>query len=78
MLPTNITDRVIRQYISKTRKPYTGLLGSSSSTHFYKLPYVGYFSKAAQYRIRQLCKHYRDNIFGVKDPVPIQRLQSLW
>ena len=34
MLSTNIIDRVIRQYINKTRKPYTGVLGSSPSTHF--------------------------------------------
>ena len=61
-----------------------------TSTHFYKLPYVGRFSKIAQTKLRQLLKHYCKadldvklafstfklrNMFSVKDSVP-QGLRS--
>ena len=52
-----------------------------TSTHFYKLPHVGRFSKIAQTKLRQLLKHYCKadfklrNMFSVKDSV-MQGLRS--
>ena len=42
---------------------------------FLQITFCRLLSKAAQYKISQLCKHYRNNIFGVNDPVP-KRLRS--
>ena len=72
--------------------PLNGQIDSPNSgkTHFYKLPYVGRFSKIAQTKLRKLLKRYCKadldvklvfstfklrNMFSVKDSVP-QSLRS--
>ena len=82
-----IVEKVIRQYINKTQTP-SNIPASppSNSTHFLKLPYVGPFSRVTQNRLHKLLKCCCNNLdvkltfssfqicnmFGVKDPVPIE------
>ena len=93
--PSWVIDKIIHRYLSKKMNPsLTGRDASSNSgktsTHFYKLPYVGRFSEIAQTKLRQLLKHYckadldvklvfstfkLKNMFSVKDSVP-QGLRS--
>ena len=90
-----VIDKIIHRYLSKKINPsLTGQNASSNSgktsTHFYKVPYVGQFSKIAQTKLRQLIKRYCKadldiklvfstfklrNMFSVKDSVP-QGLRS--
>ena len=93
--PSWVIDKIIHRYLSKKMNPsLTGRDASSNSgktsTHFYKLSYVGRFSEIAQTKLRQLLKHYCKadldiklvfstfklrNMFSVKDSVP-QGLRS--
>ena len=93
--PSWVIDKIIHRYLSKKMNPsLTGQNVSSNSgktsTHFYKVPYVGQFSKIAQTKLRQLIKPYckadldfklvfstfkLGNMFSVKDSVP-QGLRS--
>ena len=88
--PSRVIDKITYRYLSKKMNPsQTGQNASSNSgktsTHFYKLPYVGRFSKIAQTKLRQLIKRYCKadldvtlvfskfklrNMFSVKDSVP--------
>ena len=88
--PIWVIDKIIHSYVSKKinvhpANVWTGPLSSDgTSTHFYKLSYVGRFSKVAHIKLRQLLKHYCKtdldkkvsfstfkvrNIFSVKDSV---------
>ena len=93
--PSWVIDKIIHRYLSKKMNP--SLIGQNASsnsgktsTHFYKVPYVGQFSKIAQTKLRQLIKRYCKadldiklvfstfklrNMFSVKDSVP-QGLRS--
>ena len=93
--PLALSIEVIHRHLSKKMNPsQTGQNAScntgNTSTHFYKLPYVGRFSKIAQTKLRQLIKRYCKadldvklvfstfklrNMFSVKDSVP-QGLRS--
>ena len=58
-----VIDKIIHRYLSRKMSPsQTGQNASSNSgktsTHFYKLPYVGWFSKIARNKLRQLLKRY--------------------
>ena len=88
--PSWVIDKIIHRYLSKKMNPsLTGQDASSNSgktsTHFYKLRYVGRFSEIAQTKLRQLLKHYCKadldiklvfstfklrNMFSMKDSVP--------
>ena len=62
-LPSWVIDKSIHRNLSKKMNPSLNGRDASSnsgktSTHFYKLPYVGRFSKIAQTKLRQLLKHY--------------------
>ena len=61
--PLALSIEVIHRHLSKKMNPsQTGQNAScntgNTSTHFYKLPYVGRFSKIAQTELRQLIKRY--------------------
>ena len=90
--PSWVIDKIIHSYVSKKMNPSNGQIDSPSSgkTHFYKLPYVGQFSKIVQTKLRKLLKRYCKadldvklvfstfklrNMFSVKDLVP-QSLRS--
>ena len=90
--PSWVIDKIIHSYVSKKMNPSNGQIDSPNSgkTHFYKLPYVGRFSKIAQTKLRKLLKRYCKadldvklvfstfklrNMFSVKDSVP-QSLRS--
>ena len=90
--PSWVIDKIIHSYVSKKMNPLNGQIDSpySGKTHFYKLPYVGRFSKIAQTKLRKLLKRYCKadldvklvfstfklrNMFSVKDSVP-QSLRS--
>ena len=54
--PSRVIDEITHRYLSKKMNPsQTGQNASSNSgktsTHFYKLPYVGRFSKIAQTKL---------------------------
>ena len=87
--PSWVIDKIIYRYLSKKMNPpLTGQNASSNSgktsSHSYKLPYVGRFSKITQTKLRQLLKRYCKadldvklvfstfklrNMFSVKDSV---------
>ena len=90
--PSWVIDKIIHSYVSKKMNPSNGQIDSPNSgkSHFYKLPYVGRFSKIAQTKLRKLLKRYCKadldvklvfsmfklrNMFSVKDTVP-QSLRS--
>ena len=61
--PSWVIDKSIHRYLSKKMNPsLTGPNASSNSgktsTHFYKLPYVGRFSKIAKTKLREVIKRY--------------------
>ena len=90
-----VIDKIIHRYLSEKMNPSQTRQNASpnsrkTSTHFYKLPYVGRFFKIAQTKLRQLFKHYCKadldvklvfstfklrNMFSVKDSLP-QGLRS--
>ena len=58
--PSWVIDKIIHSYVSKKMNPSNGQIDSPNSgkTHFYKLPYVGRFSKIAQTKLRKLLRRY--------------------
>ena len=86
LFPLQVIERVTRQYITKALSPQDLQVSASSSTYtqYFKLPYIGPFSRVTQNRIKSYCKRYcRDldirlafssfkvrSIFGAKDPIP--------
>ena len=56
-------------------RPSTGVEQPELPRHYYKIPYIGYFSGVAQRRARKLIKLVNStfeikNLFNVKDPLP--------
>ena len=59
-MPLNMHRKNFLSYVSKKMNPTNVQIDSPNSdkTHFYKLPYVGWFSKIAQTKLRKLLKRY--------------------
>ena len=81
----HLIEKIINRYITRTqsnRHP-RGSLPTSSSTFYFKLPYIGHFSAITQKKIRHFIKRYCNdldiklvfssfkigNLLGVRDPV---------
>jgi hypothetical protein len=91
--PSHIIDKVSQQYLNKS-KSNNSLSNSDSTvetnTRYFKLPYIGNYSKATELKIKSLLKRFCSdlniklvfssykikNLFGFKDPIP-DALKSL-
>ena len=86
--PSSLVSKTVKQYLSKffasTSRTSVVTSSNESRTHYYKLPFVGPFSKNAPHRIKLLtqrfCKNldiklvfapYKiKNLFSAKDAIP--------
>ena len=90
--PVWVIDKIVNRYVSQKLNPNTtsSTKAGMPTKHYYKLPYVGNFSRIMQKKITKLLKRYCKpdldiklvfttfklrNLFGVKDFVP-QSLRS--
>ena len=87
LFPVHIVEKVINRYLSRAtiRPSASSQLQQTVSTYYFKLPYVGSFTREAQKRLRKLAQRYCTNIeiklafssfkigsmFSVKDPIPL-------
>ena len=87
LFPVRMVEKVINRYVSRaTIHPSARYqVQQADSTYYFKLPYVGSFTREAQKRLRKLVQRYCTNIeiklafssfkvgsmFSVKDPVPL-------
>ena len=86
LFPVRMVEKVINRYVSRAtiRPSASSQVQQAVSTYYFKLPYVGSFTREAQKRLRKLVQRYCTNIeiklafssfkvgsmFSVKDPVP--------
>ena len=78
LFPVRMAEKVINRYVSRAiiRPSASSQVQQAVSTYYFKLPYVGSFTREAQKRLRKLVQRYCTNIkvgsmFSVKDPVPL-------
>ena len=78
LFPVRMVEKVTNRYVSRaTIRPLaSSQVQQAVSTYYFKLPYVGSFTREAQKRLRKLVQRYCTNIkvgsmFSVKDPVPL-------
>ena len=82
LFPVHIVEKVINRYLSraKIRPSASSQVRQTVSTFYFKLPYVGSFTREAQKRLRKLVQRYCTNIeiklafssmFSVRDPIPV-------
>ena len=87
LFPVHIVEKVINRYLSRAtiRPSASSQVRQTVSTFYFKLPYVGSFTREAQKRLRKLVQRYCTNIeiklalssfkigsmFSVKDPIPL-------
>ena len=89
-LPAHVIDKANKQYLSKTNNAVNSNVSSSQNNdtstevRYFKLPYIGNFSKITQTKIKKLCKLYCPELnlklvftslkikqfFSFKDPIP--------
>ena len=87
LFPVHIVEKVTNSYLSRAtiRPSASSQVQQTVSTYYFKLPYVGPFTRETQKRLRKLVQRYCTNIeiklafssfkigsmFSVKDPVPL-------
>ena len=87
LFPVDIVEKVINRYVSRatSRPSASAQVQQAVSTYYFKLPYVGSFTRETQKRLRKLVQRYCTNIeiklafssfkigrmFSVKDPFPL-------
>ena len=85
LFPAHLIERVVNRYATGTLSNHCprGSL-PTSSTFYFKLPYIGHFSVVTQKKVRHLIKRYCNELdsklafssfkigklFSVKDPIP--------
>ena len=64
LFPVHIVERVINTYVSRatTCPSASSRVQQAVSTHYFKLPYVGSFTRETQKRLRTLVQCYCTNI----------------
>ena len=80
LYPEHVLDMLLHRYVTTAvegndTRPSTGVEQPELPRHYYKIPYIGYFSGVAQRRARKLIKLVNStfeikNLFNVKDPLP--------
>lgn len=64
LFPVHIVEKVINRYLSRAtiRPSGSSQVQQTVSTYYFKLPYVGSFTREAQKRLRKLVQRYCTNI----------------
>ena len=64
LFPVRMVEKVINRYVSRAtiRPSASSQVQQASSTYYFKLPYVGSFTREAQKRLRKLVQRYCTNI----------------
>ena len=56
--PLKIIDKIVKKYIDKTHDQTTKEPSNENDISYFKLPYIGRFSKFTQQKINRLCKNF--------------------